>query len=217
MLDIDEAKVGRNPFGLWLGWTLATVAGMLLGLVPPLAVVELMSLGLARVLVPLWTGFLVGLLQWLVLRRYLTHSVDWVASGGAGWAIGYAVGLLLIRTLDGSPLGTAAGYLLFGAIVAALQWPILRREIPNPLPWVLGSVAGWALGAFLGPPAVNLLLGGQLAADGGRAAAGGVAQVWTTAVIAGVTGLAAGGITAGVLLWIVPRPDRGKGPDREGV
>jgi hypothetical protein len=30
-IDIDEAKVARNEFGLWLGWTVATAIGMLIG------------------------------------------------------------------------------------------------------------------------------------------------------------------------------------------
>ena len=30
-IDIDEAKVKRNEFGLWIAWTLATTLGMLVG------------------------------------------------------------------------------------------------------------------------------------------------------------------------------------------
>lgn len=143
-----------------------------------------------------------GLSQWLLLRRWLTRSVDWISNGGAGWAVGYALGLVIIRALGGSLVGTAVGYLLFGAIVAALQWPVLRREIPNPVPWVIGSMAGWALGAWLAQAAVGLLFDGRP-----------VRRVWSTAVIAAVTGLVAGGITGGVLLWIVPGPDREAGKE----
>ena len=33
-IDINEARVARNEFGMWLEWTLATAFGMLLGFLP---------------------------------------------------------------------------------------------------------------------------------------------------------------------------------------
>jgi hypothetical protein len=197
MMDIDEAKVERNPFGLWLGWTLATAAGMLLGFLPPVLLVEGMELWLARILVPLWAGFLVGLFQWLVLRRYLTHTAGWIVHGGAGWAIGYAAGLLLVQALSGSVAGALLGYLLFGAIVAAAQWPILRKEIPNIAPWVAAGAVGWALGSILSRVVLDSLV-----------TAGTIRQALSTAVIAAVTGLVAGAVTAVALVHIVRQPDR---------
>lgn len=96
VLDIDEAKVARYGVRLWLGWTLATTAGMLLGLLPFTLFLSELNLLLGRFVIPLWTGFLVGLFQWLALRRYLTHSADWILNGGLGWALGFALGLLTI-------------------------------------------------------------------------------------------------------------------------
>ena len=113
-VDISEAKVKRNEFGLWLGWTLATAAGMLLGLPPLLLLIEELDLWLTRILAPLWAGLLLGLLQWLVLRRYLTHSMDWIMNAVAGWGLGYSLGLILIQALSGSPGGALLGYLAFG-------------------------------------------------------------------------------------------------------
>jgi hypothetical protein len=196
-LDIDEAKVRRSGPALWLGWTLATAAGMLLGFVPFAWLAPELDLLLMRLLLPLVAGFLVGLLQWLVLRPYLTHAVDWVLNGGAGWALGFALGLLVIELLGHNLLGALPGYVLFGLIVAALQWPVLRREIPNAWAWVLASIAGWALGAYLSQAVLTAL-----------AAGGEVSQLLSSTVTAAVTGLTAGAITGLALVWIVRQPER---------
>ena len=59
-IDLNEAKVARNEFGMWLEWTLATALGMLLGFLPSIVLVNLLDLALARIIVPLWAGFLIG-------------------------------------------------------------------------------------------------------------------------------------------------------------
>lgn len=170
---------------------------MLLGFLPFVFFVENLDLGLVRILIPLWSGFLVGVLQWLVLSRFLTHSTDWILNGGAGYALGYALGLSVIQILGENPLGALVGYILFGVIVALLQWPVLRREIPNIIPWLLANVAGWALGAYLSPLILNLIVTGSTAS-----------QVLSTAVISAGTGLIAGAITGLALVWIVRQPER---------
>jgi hypothetical protein len=196
-IDIDETKVRRNEFGLWLGWTLATTAGMLFGLLPFMLLVEDLDLWLARILVPLWAGFLVGVFQWLVLKNYLTHSVDWILHGGAGWALGYALGLVVIQIFAENRLGALIGYILFGIIIGLIQWPVLRREIPNVIPWVLASVAGWALGSYASQAVLNAFVTGDQ-----------ISQALSSAVISAVTGLMAGAITGAVLVWIVRKPER---------
>lgn len=195
-IDIDEAKVANNEATLWLGWTLATTAGMLFGLLPFILFIEFLDLWLVRILVPLWAGFLVGIFQWLVLRNYLTHCADWILNVGAGWGLGYALGLIIIQILADSPLGAFIAYVLFGLIIGVIQWPVLRREIPNAIPWVLASVAGWALGAYLSQAVLNLLVTGDV-----------INPAVTTAVISGITGLVAGGITGLALVWIVRQPE----------
>jgi hypothetical protein len=194
--DIDEAKVNRSEFGLWLAWTLATTAGMLLGFVPVALLGREVDALWVRLLLPLWAGFLVGLFQWLALRPYLTHAADWLVNGGLGWAAAFALGLLVIQLLGGL-WGTLLAYLLFGLIIAVLQWPVLRREIPNALAWVIASVVGWALGALIS----QLVLGAVAA---GRPPN----QVLESALVSGLTGLVAGAVTGLALVWIVRQPER---------
>src|SRR5688500_12495409 len=96
-IDLDETKVERNEFGLWLGWTLATAGGMLVGFLLTIPLVNVLDLGFARLIVPLVAGILIGYSQWIVLKRYLITSADWALADGTGWAVGYALGLLLIQ------------------------------------------------------------------------------------------------------------------------
>lgn len=195
-IDIDETKLARNEAGLWIGWTLATAAGMLAGYLPFLLVVDSVDLLIVRILLPIWAGFLVGLFQWFVLRQYLTHSADWIFSEGAAWSVAYALGLLIVQLLDENILTLAIAYLIFGAIIGIIQWPVFRREMPNILPWVLANVVGWALGAFLSQLVLNAIVTGDE-----------VSQLLSSIVISGVTGLIAGAITGLALIWIVRKPE----------
>ncbi|MEO8354947.1 MAG: hypothetical protein ABI621_03455 [Chloroflexota bacterium] len=196
-IDIDEVKVNRNEFGMWLGWTLATAVGMLLGFLLAIPVVNLLDLSWSRVVVPLLAGFLIGIAQWVALREYLVDAADWILAGGASWAVGYAVGLFLINSLAGTALGGLLGYMLFGVIVAIVQWPMLRREIPNIWAWILANVIGWTAGFYLSQVALELLFNEPA-----------IAPVASTSVISAISGLVAGAITGLALVWIVRQPER---------
>lgn len=196
-IDIDEAKVNRNEFGLWLGWTLATVIGMLLGFLLSIPLVNVLDLEWARIIVPLLTGFIIGLSQWAALRSYLIDATDWILAGGTSWAVGYALGLFLINSLANTVLGGFIGYILFGLIVAIVQWPILRREIPNVWAWILANVIGWTLGFYLSQISLDFFFNDPA-----------IAPVASTSVISSISGLVAGAITGLALVWIVRQPER---------
>ena len=196
-IDIDEAKVNRNEFGLWLGWTLATAVGMLVGFLPSLLLINVLDLQWSRVIIPLLAGFLIGLAQWTVLRNYLVNSHDWILAGGTSWAVGYAIGLFLINTLSGTALGGLIGFALFGAIVATVQWPILRREIPHISSWIIANMLGWTAGFYLSQVFLTLFFSNVPAIN----------PVVSTAFISVVTGLVAGAITGLALVWIVRKPE----------
>lgn len=195
-IDINESKVARNEVGMWLEWTLATAFGMLLGFLPSIVLVNVLDLALARIIVPLFAGFLVGLAQWLVLRKYVNGVSDWIWAAGASWAVGYALGLLIINGLTGTGLDGFIGYILFGAIVALVQWPILRREIPNVWMWILANVIGWTAGFFMSQLALDIFFNGPA-----------INPIASTSVISGVSGLVAGAITGIALILIVRQPE----------
>ncbi len=195
-IDIDEARVERSEVGLWLGWTLATAGGMLLGFLPTVLLVDVLNLGLAQIIVPVLAGAIIGFSQWIVLKRYVTANSGWALADGTSWAAGYVLGLLLIQMLPSTIFIAAIGYLLFGVIVAVVQWPVLRREIPNLGVWILASSLGWAAGFWASQAVLPLFFNGSL-----------IEPAVSTAVIAVTSGLVAGAITGIALIWIVRKPE----------
>lgn len=195
-IDLDESKIKRNEPGLWLAWTLATAGGLIVAFLPAALVVNEFDLGLARVLVPLLGGLLIGVAQWLVLRRYMTRSRDWVLNLAGGWAAGYALGLAVVEYISVPVVGAILAYVLFGAIVGIFQWPVLRREIPQLWMWIAANILGWGAGALLSQGVQALLFGG-----------GAASPLAVTLINAAVTGLAAGAITGVALIRIVRQPE----------
>jgi hypothetical protein len=194
-IDIDEVKVERNELGLWLGWTLATAGGMLLGFLPTILLINVLNLGLAQIAVPVLAGTVIGFAQWLVLRRYVTASTRWDWTDGISWAAGYILGLLLIQMLPSTVFVVFIGYFLFGVIVALVQWPVLRREIPQVLTWLAASAVAWAIGYWVSQAVLSLFTDPL------------IDPVVGTAVIAVTSGLVAGAITGVALIWIVRKPE----------
>jgi len=194
-IDIDEVKVERNELGLWLGWTLATAGGMLLGFLPTILLVNVLNLGLSQLAVPVLAGTVIGFAQWLVLRRYVTASSRWDWADGISWAAGYILGLLLIQFLPSTVFAAFIGYFLFGVIVALVQWPVLRREIPQVFTWLVASALAWALGYWASRAALSIFTNPL------------IDPVVGTAVIAVTSGLVAGAITGVALIWIVRKPE----------
>jgi hypothetical protein len=195
-IDIDETKVERSEFGLWLGWTLATAGGMLVGYLLAIPLVNLLNLVLAQIAVPVLAGAAIGFAQWTVLRRYVTASTRWELGDGVTWAAGYILGLLLVQSLPSTIFLGTISFLLFGAIVALVQWPVLRREIPNLLVWILACTAGWTVGFWASQAVLPLFFTGPS-----------MAPAVSTTVIAVTSGLVAGAITGIALIWIVRKPE----------
>lgn len=195
-IDIDEAKVERSEIGLWLSWTVATAGGMLLGFLPTVLLVNVLNLGLAQIVVPVLAGATIGFAQWIVLRRYVTAGSNWELADGISWAAGYVLGLLLIQTLPSTIFIEFIGYLLFGVIVALVQWPVLRREIPNLFVWIVASSLGWAAGFWTSQAVLPLFFNDPV-----------IEPAVSTTVIAVTSGLVAGIITGIALIWIVRKPE----------
>ena len=196
-IDINESKVKRNETGLWLAWTFATALGMIIGYLPLALLVGSLDLGVALVIVPIISGTLLGLAQWLVLRPYITKSYDWILNQAVGWVVGFTLGLFVVQLLSKTPLGMLVGFMAFGLIVALFQYPILRREIPHLVSWIVANVIGWTLGAFLSQLVASAFFQNSLP------------TTFTSVLVSvGITGLVAGAITALAFIRIVRQPDQ---------
>lgn len=195
-IDLDEAKVERSEASLWLGWTAATTGGMLLGFLPTVFLVNVLNLAFAQIIVPVLAGTMIGFAQWIVLRRYVSVSSQWAWADGISWALGYILGLFLIQALPSTVFVVFIGYFLFGVIVALVQWPVLRREIPQILTWIAANAFAWAAGFWASQAVLPLFFQGPAAEP-----------ALSTAVIAVTSGLVAGALTGIALIWIVRKPE----------
>jgi hypothetical protein len=89
------------------------------------------------------------------------------------------------------------GFALFGAVIAIVQWPILRGEIPHISSWLIANVLGWTAGIYLSQIALNLFFSNDPAIN----------PVVSTSFVSVVAGLVAGAITGLALVWIVRQPE----------
>jgi len=140
--------------GLW--WSLATIGGLVLGLVILFAGLGAAINNASPFLFGLVIGCTFGLgcavMQWLALRRLV--SAWWILATFAAWAIFWAVNLagflgngtgIVGKVIEG--LGHGA---LFGTLLGFFQWLVLRSETANASWWIYANVLGWSLGAALG-------------------------------------------------------------------
>jgi len=96
-------------------------------------------------------GIPFGLVQWLVLRRFIPVSPLWVATMPVSWFLFYVVAYLLPESLwqnvnDEAASTLTIGYLVLGALMGLPQWPMLRRRLARAALWIVGSSLGVGLG-----------------------------------------------------------------------
>src|SRR5918997_4887501 len=164
-------------------WTLATVAGVVVGMLSILTFVAGLALeGRSTALVGMVGGLAIGggigLAQWLVLRQHLGGVIWWILASAMGGTLGVALGLVLadaLRPLFGSVLADAlqsrpdAPRILWSSAVATgiagavagicvgvAQWIVLRKEVPSAGWWMVVSGLGWMAGLSLSAALIDV-------------------------------------------------------------
>ena len=136
----------RPPIGIsfWVQWILASVVALVIASVG--GVIGGSLVWLLGILIGWVFGIpVVGIMQWLVLRRHVSRI-----SMGAIWVLAYSVGLgfffgfAVSSNASEAPVWTL-GAALGGAIAGGMQWLVLRR-ISRAGWWVLASSLAWAAG-----------------------------------------------------------------------
>ena len=142
-----EAKQNQAGWGFGVLWFLASAIGMAIGFTGGFflagytaeALGEPMGISLLGISV----GSSVGLMQWLVLRRY--------ASGTGWWILTYVpaiCGLLTsaVALADLDEVWIVAGLVACGgAVTGTFQWLILRKKVSKAGWWILVCAASWGL------------------------------------------------------------------------
>ena len=163
----------------WLWWVLASTVGWAVGGFGGWAVVGSLPRGIIGdgTVVVVVGGFVLGALQWLVLRRQVARAGWWVVASIAAMAV---VGVLVVALDEGAVV--AGG----GLVVGVLQWLVLRRQVALAGWWVPASAVGWVVGGF-----VSGIVGDATGVS------------WIAAAGWAVLGVVYGAITGAVLVWLL--------------
>jgi hypothetical protein len=128
----------------WAGWGLALI-GFPLGGLAATALVGGVTTPLDGALGGAATGAVLGLTQWLALRRRLALTPWWIAATAAGMGAGLALGIALLGSATAGSMLPLRG-LVTGAGIGIAQFVLLRGSSTRAPVWPLVVACGWALG-----------------------------------------------------------------------
>jgi predicted Ser/Thr protein kinase len=160
--------------GLW--WFLASALGWAAGWALAIAVIETIFRGFGFFPDPFvlemvagaifWAvqGLVIGLAQWLVLRRHLPGMGWWLPATVLGFAVvgslKWGQGMVLEETMMAiGEMGEAGPWIwtglsiipegLTGLLIGLAQWPVLQNRLSKAGRWVLVNVLAWIVVAIV--------------------------------------------------------------------
>jgi len=205
----------KKSWTLWEWWVGIMAIAQLIGLgIGFVASAITNSIGIEHAatvfyLVGLLEGIVLGVAQWLVLRRYVKRINAWVIVTAiavmVAWLIGLKVSALMIFSIGLDPTLTTAmktrallqGVFLLGAWVGGVlgfaQWTVLKAHIHRAFLWIVANALAWALGLV-----VAFMMVGMTHTD----------QLNLETILLGVatgltTGAFVGAITGVALIWLL--------------
>jgi len=96
-------------------------------------------------------GLFTGIIQFILLRRYLPHMEGWIAVTFLGWLMPFAIGFIVLAfiTPGNSTVWIVLGMLVLGAAIVLPQWWMLRKRVLHAWWWVLVFGLGWGMVGLL--------------------------------------------------------------------
>jgi hypothetical protein len=203
----------QDSWTLWEWWVLATVTSGLIGM-GIIAIASAVSSHFGTIntvsllhVVGALEGIVLGLTQWLVLRRYIKHVGWWIIATGIGAMIAWLIGLKVIVMLtliffsnvttrpELSTLLEAAFFLgtWVGTVLGVAQWFVLRTHVRRGIVWVFANALAWGFGLLVA------LMGAILSKPGEVNLETALVGIAT----GGMTGFVIGAITGIVLIWLL--------------
>ena len=160
----------KPTISFWLLWIFVTSIGSVIGfLVSPLFI-PLFSgdwyldfyISLINMVI---SGFLIGLGQWIILRKRFKNVWGWVFTIAIGLPLGVCMGLFGIAVkLPASDFYpayvTGITTCVAGLIIGIFQWLVLRAKFGNGFTWTLVSMLSWGLG-ITGPLLISQTYSGN--------------------------------------------------------
>jgi hypothetical protein len=189
---IRDIKSKKPTLRFYILWVLANGLGTIIGTI--ILIFLLVSFGMLSIPLPeqqsklegIWKmvtgisivsipfGGIIGIMQWLVIRKYIANSGFWFATSAIAMFTGYTVSSVIpIFYLGHQPSDLFISWFFFGAVSGALQWLILRRQINYSGLWIIvniiaGGITGILLpdlgiiGGTIGWALCGILTGGTL-------------------------------------------------------
>jgi hypothetical protein len=105
----------------------------------------------------IFVGALVGILQWVVAKRYVNLSAFWIVTNILSWSIAEILGSWMETVIFHIPsvslvaegVPALARYaslgLCCGISLGILQRPIVKNNLGNCMPWLWISIASWSI------------------------------------------------------------------------
>jgi hypothetical protein len=92
-------------------------------------------------------GLLTGILQYILLRRYLPHMGGWIAATFLGWLMPFVILFIFSKLLipGSSTVWIVLGMMVLGTTVALPQWWLLRKRVQHAWWWVLVFGLAWGM------------------------------------------------------------------------
>lgn len=92
-------------------------------------------------------GLLTGILQYILLRRYLPHMGWWIAATFLGWLMPFVIGFIFSGLVipGSSTVSIVLGMMVLGTTVALPQWWLLRKRVQHAWWWVLVFGLAWGM------------------------------------------------------------------------
>ena len=92
-------------------------------------------------------GLLTGILQYILLRRYLPHMGWWIAATFLGWLMPFVWFFIFSRVVipGSSTVRIVLGMIVLGTTVALPQWWLLRKRVQHAWWWVLFFGLAWGM------------------------------------------------------------------------
>ena len=92
-------------------------------------------------------GLLTGILQYILLRRYLPHMGWWIAATFLGWLMPFVIGFIFSGVIipGNSTVRIVLNMIILGTTVALPQWWLLRKRVQHAWWWVLVFGLAWGM------------------------------------------------------------------------
>ena len=214
----------RWPFALQ--WMLASGLGWAIGMLVWLELTEITatteaigSFGQTVFRTPLWNvlrdfggsaafGTVVGILQWLILRKRVHRAGWWIPACAMGIAVGRVASEAVITTISHTlevPKSVVRDYTSFTSgfviVIGVMQWLILRQWVRRAGWWILARCIGVVIGVVAATGVDRLLV--ERPTSPGLVI---VPNLTELTAITGVAGAVCGIIMGLALVWLFQHP-----------